>query len=97
MTSVWTGRSFLTKLLGNDNFDISNDILDGIVYFNQFIERLEKFSCYDAVNHLIARGAAGKFKRFQKAYDLFIPIVLTNNEITYMLIQIKKQGHFFKQ
>ena len=28
LSETCTVRSFLTKLLGNDNFDISNDILD---------------------------------------------------------------------
>ena len=91
LSETCTVKSFLEKLLGNTNFDVEKDILDGVVYFNHFIERLENLSYDEVLNHFVARGAAGKFKRFEKAFDLFIPIVLANNEITYMLIQVKNK------
>ena len=89
-----TVKEFLISLLGNVIFNVSNDILNGIVFCNHFIERLKDFSYDDVVAHYVARGAAGKFKPRQPAYDLFIPIVLENNALTYMLIQVKNQEVF---
>lgn len=44
----------------------------------------------------IARAAAGQFKN-NKGFDLFIPIILEDDTITYLLIQIKNSIKNFKE
>ena len=40
----------------------------------------------------IGRGAAGKFKDKEKGYDLFIPILLQNDKLTYLFTQVKNKA-----
>ena len=89
-----TVRSFLTTLFGDFSDQISKiptKTLNGIVYFNHFIQRLEDFTYDDVLPSYIARGAAGQFKKNFETFDLFIPIVLEKSDITYILIQVKNK------
>lgn len=45
---------------------------------------------------MVARAAAGQFKDNTKGFDLFIPVVLPNNQLTYILFQIKTTKRRFK-
>lgn len=45
----------------------------------------------------VARAAAGQFKNNNKGFDLFIPVILEDGTITYLLIQIKNTLRNFKE
>ena len=44
----------------------------------------------------IGRGAAEQFKDKEKGYELFNPIILQNDKITYLFIQVKNQAQNLK-
>ena len=88
--------SFLTTLFGGVFHHISNispKTLNGLIYLNHFIQRLEDFTYQDVLTSFVARGAPGQFMKKFETFDIFIPVVLENNEITYILIQVKNQEH----
>ena len=89
-----TVKSFLTSLFGHLSMDckrIPKKILNGIVYFNHFIRRLDDYTYDDAIPRFIARGAAGQFMKNFEIFDLFIPVTMQQDEVTYILIQVKNR------
>ncbi len=58
-----TVKSFLEKLLGKTNFDVSEDILTGIVYFNHFIERHDNLIYDEVINHFVPEEQQADFKK----------------------------------
>ena len=55
------------------------------------IRRIDDFAYSDVLPGFIARGAAGILKKNYKNFDLFIPVVLENSDVTYILIQVKNR------
>ena len=89
-----TVESFLTSLFGHLPINCNRmpkKILNGLVYFNHFIRRLDDFTYDDVIPRFIARGAAGQFMKNFVIFDLFIPVVLEQDEVTYILIQVKNR------
>lgn len=96
-TNTVTVKDFLKQLFGSEieNINkINDDILSGLVSFNHFIKRIgsesNKTLDYDVIlRKFVARCAAGHFENQHEGIDFFIPIVLKNNEISYLLVQTK--------
>jgi hypothetical protein len=85
---------FLLSLIGRENFEklkcnLNSELLDGLVCFTHFERKFDNLSMQDTKTDFLARSAAGQFKPKEPGYDLFIPILLPSNHITYMLIQVK--------
>ena len=93
-SEVCTVKQFLSTLFGSCPSKIPDTILNGIIFFNHFIERLNKLCFDDILQGFLARGAAGKFKKNYKTFDLFIPFVLQGNEVSFILIQVKNRVVF---
>ena len=64
-------------------------MIEGLVCFSHFIKKLDKLTISDTVEDFIGRGAAGQFMNNEKSLDLFVPVVLKNDDITYIFIQVK--------
>jgi hypothetical protein len=87
-------KNFLLSLIGKENFEkvetnMNNDLLDGLLCFTHFERKFDKLNITDTKRDFIARSAAGQFKPKELGYDLFIPIILRNNKVSYILIQVK--------
>lgn len=94
ISKAYTVTEFLTSLLGIDQYkliqsDINKEIKEGIICFNHFIRKEDDLNFNDVLPGFIGRAAAGQFKKGYPHFDLFIPIVLTNDNITYIFIQVK--------
>lgn len=95
-SKAYTVSEFLISFLGNDEFNlikqnIDDDIKNGLVCFSHFIRKADDLTFNDVLPGFIGRAAAGQFKKGHPVFDLFIPIVLENNNITYILIQVKNK------
>jgi hypothetical protein len=87
-------KTFLLSLIGEKIFEaikdnMNSDLLDGLLCFTHFERKFDRLNIADTKRDFIARSAAGQFKPKEPGYDLFIPILLPNNQITYILIQVK--------
>jgi hypothetical protein len=76
-------------LLGNIQVTIDNNTKKFYINTND-ITFQPTFSNYENVlEYFVQRGAAGKFKDSHYHSDLFIPIVLTSNKISYIIVEVK--------
>ena len=70
-----------------------------MICFTHFIQKLDDLKDQDIIPDFIGRCAAGQFKKNYEGSDLFIPVVMKDNQISYIIIQIKNrkeidQGNF---
>jgi hypothetical protein len=93
-----TVYQFLASLIGETKFNsmenkdlISSDILKALVCFTHFIQKLDNVNYESTCIDFLGRCAAGQFKAYQENFDLFIPIILENNEVSYLFFQIKNR------
>ena len=91
-----TVRLFLKSLVGEENLKIIENCLNdhsylfnGLVCFNHFIKKFDDLTYSHAIRDFIGRAAAGQFKDKHVSYDLFIPILLENDELSYIFVQVK--------
>jgi hypothetical protein len=89
-----TVEQFLTSLIGKETFSAikqkpSEQFLRGLVSFTHFIKKLDNLAYEDARVDFLGRCAAGQFRYAHQAFDLFIPVMLENGELTYIFIQVK--------
>ena len=87
-------EDFLFSLLGINNFGkikkiIDPTVLKGLICFNHFNKKFDDLKYAHVNESFIERGAAGKFKDGHYRSDLFIPIVLESNEISFIIIEVK--------
>ena len=89
-----TVSSFLNSLLLPGLFETIRDklpkeVLGGLICFNHFIKKYDELTEDDAKIDFTGRAAAGQFKNQTKGYDLFIPVILEDNNLSFILIQVK--------
>ena len=68
------------------------DLKQGLVCLTHFIKKYDDLMVDDTFRDFIGRGAGGQFKSNEKDLDLFIPVLLKSNSITYIFIQVKNQA-----
>jgi len=90
-------RDFLISLIGITKFEkfkggFNCALLDGLVCFTHFERKFDPLNMQDTKSDFIARSAAGQFKPKESVYDLFIPVLLYDNNVTYILIQVKNHA-----
>ena len=96
-SSPVTVREFLVALVGEENykthFRVSDDFSKGLVAFNHFRKMfMGDLSRSSIVMDFLGRCAAGKLPTNFAIVDLFIPVVLPDNEISFIFIQVKNQA-----
>jgi len=88
-----TVRDFLSSLFGEKLFKSmktmpSDRFLNGLVCFTHFIRKLNDLNYKDTMLKFVARCAAGQFKPNNESVDLFIPVILEDNKLTYIFIEV---------
>ena len=68
------------------------DLKQGLVCLTHFIKKYDDLMVDDTIRDFVGRGAGGQFKSNEKDLDLFIPVVLKSNCITYIFIQVKNHA-----
>jgi hypothetical protein len=94
-----TGREFLmflsdlTDASSLNNLGVSDEVLDGLVCFNQFVQMDHPLKVNQQVLlHFFARSSALILADGAAGADLKIPVLRTDSKMSYISIQMKNYG-----